>query len=416
MSKLLWSADGNSIPTIDPHTKAKHLIIEKYVEDLIVTLYGKGRRGVDTFTFIDGFCGGGIYTDQESENKEWFGSPIRLIRSVQAGYKRANREYPINLKFIFIDSKQNHIDCLKDHVMSKAGLEEFSKSDNCEFICGDFESYVNYCVFTAEQRKGHSFFLLDPQGWTDVSMQSIRKITSMKKSEILYTFMIDYIVRFISERDKNLKRGFEDVLEADGYYQQADPSQIDSIAMQCYLREESMRLFRTQGKAKRVFSFAAVPKAHTRVLYYLLHISKNLTALEVMKDSFWEENTLGYEYFFNVYGFGFRAVDYYERNQMNLRFEIEKSKDQECIELLSRDLGRILENHPDGITFRDASEQTMEFNPARRLHYEQYIKQLLDDQLIEIVRDNKVIKSKNPDLRRKDIIRKSRFQQLILLF
>jgi hypothetical protein len=55
MSNLLWSADGSSIPTIDPHTKAKHLIIEKYVEDLIFTLYGKARRGVDTFTFIDGF-------------------------------------------------------------------------------------------------------------------------------------------------------------------------------------------------------------------------------------------------------------------------------------------------------------------------------------------------------------------------
>ena len=416
MSKLLWSADGSSIPTIDPHTKAKHLIIEKYVEDLIITLYGKGRRGVDTFTFIDGFSGGGIYKDDESENREWFGSPVRLIKAVQEGYRKAKREYPINLKFIFIDDKQNHIDCLKNYVMPKAGLEEFSQTEQCEFICGEFENYVNYCVFTADQRKGLSFFLLDPQGWTDVSMQSIRKITSMNKSEILYTFMIDYIIRFISGRDENLKRGFEDVLEADGYYQEAGNSKLTSSSVQLYLRQESMRLFREKGKAKHVFSFAAVPKGDTRVLYYLLHLSKNLTALEVMKDSFWEENTLGYEYFFNVYGFGFRTVDYYERNQMRLKFEIEKSKDQECIELLSRDLGRVLESHPDGITFRHASEKTMELNPARRSHYEQYIKQLREDQLIEIIREGKVITSKSPDLRRKDIIRKSRARQLILPF
>jgi three-Cys-motif partner protein len=218
MSKLFWSPNGSSIPTIDPHTKAKHFIIEKYVEDLIATLYGKGRRGVDTFTFVDGFCGGGIYEDRESENSEWFGSPIRLIRAVQAGYKKANREYPINLKFIFIDSKHNHIDCLKNYVMPKAGLEQFARSEQCEFICGNFEDYVNYCVITADNRGGHSFFLLDPQGWTDVSMQSLRKITGMRKSEILYTFMIDYIIRFISERDGNLKNGFEKILEANGYF------------------------------------------------------------------------------------------------------------------------------------------------------------------------------------------------------
>ncbi|HBE18060.1 MAG TPA: hypothetical protein DEG17_12120 [Cyanobacteria bacterium UBA11149] len=28
-----WSADGSVIPSINPHTKAKHLIIEKYIEE-----------------------------------------------------------------------------------------------------------------------------------------------------------------------------------------------------------------------------------------------------------------------------------------------------------------------------------------------------------------------------------------------
>ncbi len=415
MSDLRWSADGGSIPTIDPHTKAKHLIIEKYVEDLIITLYGKGRHGVDTFTFIDGFCGGGIYKDSESTNKEWFGSPVRLIRAVQEGHRKANRQYPINLKFIFIDDKQKHIDCLKSYVMPKAGLEEYSLSEHCEFICGEFEDYVNYCVFTADQRKGHSFFLLDPQGWADVSMQSIRKITSMKKSEILYTFMMDPIIRFIAQTDKNLKRSFEEVLEAKDYYKEADPAQISKVGMQCYLRQESMRLFREKGQAKQVFSFAVVPRGDTRVLYYLLHISKNLTALEVMKDSFWEENTLGYEYYFDVYGFAFRSVDYYERDQIRLRFEIEKSKDQECIDLLDRDLKKILENNPDGITFFEASAKTMELNPARRLHYEQYIRQLRDEQLIEIVRDEKVFTG-NSALNRQDVIRQRRTTQLFFNF
>ena len=33
MSKPEWSANGSDIPVIDPHTKAKHQIIEKYIDN-----------------------------------------------------------------------------------------------------------------------------------------------------------------------------------------------------------------------------------------------------------------------------------------------------------------------------------------------------------------------------------------------
>ncbi|NES83196.1 MAG: hypothetical protein F6K10_18310 [Moorea sp. SIO2B7] len=63
----------------------KHFLIltEQYVRDLIYTLYGKSfPHGIKTFTFIDGFCGGGIYQGPESSN-HWYGSPIRLIKAVR---------------------------------------------------------------------------------------------------------------------------------------------------------------------------------------------------------------------------------------------------------------------------------------------------------------------------------------------
>jgi len=56
-----WSADGMYVPNLEPHTAAKHLIIDKYIENLVITLYGKARYGETKFTFIDGFSGGGIY-------------------------------------------------------------------------------------------------------------------------------------------------------------------------------------------------------------------------------------------------------------------------------------------------------------------------------------------------------------------
>ncbi|MGK7884861.1 MAG: hypothetical protein AB4057_09580 [Crocosphaera sp.] len=74
-SDTKWTSDGRTIPDIEPHTKTKHLLTEQYVTDLIHTLYGKSfPHGTKIFTFIDGFCGGGIYKDPDSSNL-WYGSP-----------------------------------------------------------------------------------------------------------------------------------------------------------------------------------------------------------------------------------------------------------------------------------------------------------------------------------------------------
>ncbi|MGK7884862.1 MAG: three-Cys-motif partner protein TcmP [Crocosphaera sp.] len=156
---------------------------------------------------------------------------IRLIKAVREGYKKSERKHPLNVKFIFIDNKKSHLDCLKNYAMPNAGLEELVngkehifKSDlgelteQCEFIPGDFESQINYCILKSEKRKGHSLFFLDPFGWSDVSMESIRKINNLKKSEIIYTFMIDYIKRFVFSKNGKERELFEKILETKGYF------------------------------------------------------------------------------------------------------------------------------------------------------------------------------------------------------
>lgn len=143
LSKPEWSADGSDIPVIDPHTKAKHQIIEKYIENIIVTLYAKGRRGETTFTLIDGFCGGGMYEDCDNDT-EWEGSPIKMIQAVRRGYKNSRRKYSLNVKFIFIDSSQNHLECLKNYSMPKAGLEQLV-DEKPHKLKGEFSQLIEEC-------------------------------------------------------------------------------------------------------------------------------------------------------------------------------------------------------------------------------------------------------------------------------
>ena len=414
MSQAKWDLDGSNLPIVDPHTKAKHKILEEYVENLVYTLYGKGRYGETKFTFIDAFCGGGMYLDPET-NQNWEGSPIRIIRAVQKGYQRANRQYSLDVKYIFIDSEENHLLCLKNYSLPFAGFDELGRSDQCIFEHGNFEDKINWLLFTVDRHKGHSLFFIDPFGWTQVSMSSIRKINNLSGSEIIYTYMIDFIARFIEQREESLRNQFKHTLEADNYYLDANPSKIEEFGEQCYLRDQSMALFRNKGEAKYVFTFALIPRGNRRVLYYLIHMSSNLTALEVIKESFWKENTLSYEYCFEVYGYGFKSADYYQEGQLEIQFDINKETNEFCIEKLDRDVGKLIKENQDGLRFRDLSNKTMERNPANRGHYDQYLNRRRDSFEIEVIRKGEILNSKKVNFQRNDIIRLTRYKQLFFL-
>ncbi|MFM7408883.1 MAG: three-Cys-motif partner protein TcmP [Cuspidothrix sp.] len=417
-SDTKWSADGQEIPDIEEHTKTKHLLIEQYVTDLIYTLYSAGQYGgVRNFTIIDGFCGGGIYNDKDLHSI-WFGSPIRLINAVREGYLKSKRTYPLNVKFIFIDKKKEHLECLKNIAMSQAGLEQLSdqqqhtfksevgeRIEQCEFITDKFENTVDYCIFQADNRKGHSLFFLDPFGWSYVSMKSFRKINSLNKSEIIYTFMVDFIKRFIYDPKWQARETFAKVLETDGYFDLDHFKTLDTFGEQAEFRNEFMRLFRNKGDAKKIITFAMMPKNNDRVLYYLFHICNHLRALEVMKDGSWKFNNLNYQYHYDIYGFGFKAALFYEDNQLDLKLDINQDSKKSCIDRLSRDVDKIIQSHPDGIYFKDLCNQTMELNPATRQQYFEYLSLLRKAKEIEVIRKGK--KTNSQKLENGDIIKLS---------
>jgi three-Cys-motif partner protein len=415
-AQATWSADGSYLPQIDPHTQAKHRILEAYIENLIITLYGTGQHGLEKFTFVDGFCGGGIY-DNRDNKQPWYGSPIRIINAVREGYKKSRRTYPLDVKFIFIDNNPDHLNCLKYYSMPQSGFEELideqphefisewgKRVEQCEFMYGKFEDLVNECVFKVDIRKGHSFFLLDPFGWSHVSMSSIRKINSLGKSEIVYTYMIDFLKIYVLGKHGKNRDSFNKILEADGYYELADLENMDSFGEQSYYRNESMRLFRDKGNAKYIFTFSLIPRGEVRVLYYLIHISSNLRALEVMKDSFWQENNLDYQYHFEIYGYGFQTATFYEKNQIELSFDITKDSYEICMDKLDRDVGKLIFDNPGGISFQEI-RKTMPLNPANRKLYNKYLNRYISEKELEVWRSGELLKKKQIEFRNNDIIK-----------
>jgi hypothetical protein len=285
--------------------------------------------------------------------------------------------------------------------------------EQCEFILDEFEAKVAYCTYTVSRRKGHSFFLLDPFGWSDISMSSIRTINSLPGSEILYTYMIRELKRFIIGKHGKDAITFNRLLEADGYYESVNLKRLNEIDEQRYLRNESLRLFREKGKVQYAHTFSLIPKGYIVVLYYLMHFSQNLTALQVMRETLWKYNGLYHLFEFEVYGFGIKTVDEYKKDR-RLDFSIEGTLDnfESCIDILEKDLGSIIRENHEGNYFSKICHDTIQLNPASKKHYKYYINRLLRDKEIEILRNGTIVKGEKVDVRNNDIIRATGNKQL----
>jgi len=403
-----WSSDGSFIPTLEIHTKKKHEILTDYIHDWVVTLCGNHPLMEKKITIVDGFCGGGIYNDPETGNK-WFGSPIRILKSIEAGLndvleKKKKPNFRLDFLLICIDEKKEHIDCLKKTLIDLGYEKYFGKQ--VLIIHSKFDKAIAEVVQKVVDRKSHSFFFLDPFGYTDFSMQHIRSIMHLGKVEILLTYMIDFIQRFLEEKDGKLHDAFHRILEARDYYTRNDLRDIETIHQQEYLRNETIRLFRDRTGVKYLFSFSLLANKSI-VKYYLVHLSNHQTALRVLKESLWKHNNidLSYGYNYGIYGVGHITPEYLEDKVFGSLFEIKDTNREAAIERLEKYLMPSIESTSIGKAFNILEGETIQENPASKDIYEDFLMQKRMDKDIIIYRNGKVTNSHK--IKANDIIKKN---------
>lgn len=402
-----WDSQGRDLPNVEAHTKARHGVTEDYLKDWIITLCGNNRALDRKVTIIDGFCGGGVYHDEET-NSRHIGSPLRAILSIEEGLKAVREEkgkptFKLDADFIFIDKEAAHLECLKKFIDEIAPNLYKQNPGNFRFICNDFESVSTAIINEIRKRDCASMFILDPTGYKDVSMQTIRNIISLGKSEILFTFMIEYITRFIHQRYDNLSDVHEKVLESEGFFNDLNLDLLGSLSQQAYIRNEMLRLFRSRGNSKFVFSYALIPSGN-QVKYFLVHLASNSPAQRVIKYSAWQYDNLHIhqQYGFGEQGLGFKTPYHYESN-LNL-FDIKAQNIQSCIDRLVDCIFPLIEFEADGVGFQSLHDATMQYNPATYDHYMKCIDQQRNYGQLEVIRNGKETKAKN--LRSTDIIRR----------
>lgn len=408
-SEVKWTVDGLMLD-IDHHTRTKHLLLESYLQDWVETLTGNCKIGTGQVTLIDGFCGGGIYRDGDSF---WEGSPIRMIRAIEASWQKVKERKPyqdLDIAYLFVDAQKEHTECLKQQIR-EAGFGELLDTGRCRVVTGDFEDQLEGCLNWVRQRGGYSFFFLDPFGLADLPGMS-KAILSLGRSEVLLNHMQhDGLMRPMGwHRSRGSLPTFLEKYDLVNHYDWC--KEIDALSIlkqQALLHDSALRLYRDLSQPRFAWTFAFMRNPNT-VYYYLIHLSNNPTAVSVMRRTLWKHNNLDYQFHYGVMGLGYRTLDDLDQNLQLL--DIHQRNSQACQEKLREQLDRFVFNQ-EALPFRKLFEGTVEQHPATREDCMGVIHQMVLDGDLEIIREDR--SRCTARIFNKDVIRKAEVKQLILL-
>lgn len=269
------TAPTNTIWVLEPHTRAKHEILRRYLQAWMPIL-SQGR--FPKILYIDGFAGPGRYSKGED------GSPIIALRTAL--------DQPIEIvatvNFLFVELESDRADVLQQIV------DEFDIPTNFHVSVAKGETFEVACRKLLASYKDRAqtlpptFAFIDPFGWSGTPFQIVQEIMANPSCEVLVTFMYEEINRFIGhpDQEKNFD-AFFGTTEWRAGINLADPGARNRFFHDLYVHQ----LHEVAG-AQYVRSFQ-MRNERDVTDYYLFFGTKNLRGLARMKEAMWRVDESG---------------------------------------------------------------------------------------------------------------------------
>jgi three-Cys-motif partner protein len=296
---------GEPLPVLGEHSVAKHDIFEQYVGVYIERLTRTPSQTMLNLTIVDGFSGGGLYRRGSSEVD---GSPLRLLTAVEAAdaaLKAArSKGFAVRADFFFVDENLQHVAFLSDLLVkrgygSRLGQDIFIRCATFEDACPDILAHI--------QRKGtahRSLFFLDQYGWSDVRLDTIRRILgTLKNPEILLTFAVDALIDFLSVKTAETQALLNVEISREDVRALMDLKSGDGWR---YLIQNGLYRHVQQRTGSRFYTPFFIHSVDAHRSYWLLHLSNHRQARDEMGKLHWRLNNR----FQHHGGAGFHALGY----------------------------------------------------------------------------------------------------------
>ncbi len=395
--KYKWSI-GEQPPRIDQHSENKHEIYRGYIERYTRKFTQDPRHSMFKLFIVDGFCGGGVYTD--STNREYLGSPFIVVDAVEKriAEARQNRNNPLNsdVHYYFVDKDRGAIDFLR-----KAHSEREVNKDNAHHITYLQGAFADKCQTIIADIKKHAnrvqraIFILDQYGWSKAPINVIRSIFSaLSDAEIILTFTPDEIIDHVSEDEEKAVRmasGLANVgldIEPDDIVRRAreDDPDGDSLYGRMLAREYIIDHIREHFPDKYFTSYYIKNENSHRVIV-LVHLSQHSMAHNEMMEEHWQNSNI------NLNHQGFAGVpsvilghngEY--RNQFSY-FENDFFKEKEDLvqKVILEQVPRLIESEGEAITFGTLTNKIRNSAPITNNIMEEVMSELVNRKEIQVL-------------------------------
>jgi len=265
------SVPEETIWELQPHTAAKHQILRKYLDAWFPILARYNSRIV----YVDGFSGPGRYSGGEP------GSPIIALESART--HRANLAG--ELVFLFVEERQDRIDNLNREI-SSIQLPAHFKVD---VECGTFAEILTAKLDQLDA-EGHqiapTFALIDPFGFSGIPYGLISRLLSKNKCEVLITFVVDAINRWLTHPDAHIRSHIIETFGTDAAIAIAEGAGDRAIHLKNLYQQQL-------GKVAQFVRYFEMRDSKDRVVYYLFFASNNSLGHLKMKEAMWKVDPLG---------------------------------------------------------------------------------------------------------------------------
>ncbi len=261
----------DTIWQIEPHTAAKHKILRKYLDAWFPILNMYNKRIV----YVDGFSGPGRYTGGEP------GSPIIALEAART--HRANLVG--ELVFLFVEERADRAAHLKSEIAALTRPAHFKITVEQ----GAFADKLGKALDELDRDRSQiapTFALIDPFGFSGIPYALIQRLLSKEKCEVLITFMVDSINRWLTHPDSNIKSHIVETfgtIDALGFAEGTG----DRTAALRNLYQKQLE------KAAKFVRYFELCDRDGRAVYYLFFATNNPLGHLKMKEAMWKVDPLG---------------------------------------------------------------------------------------------------------------------------
>ncbi|WP_407510525.1 three-Cys-motif partner protein TcmP [Ralstonia sp. GP101] len=340
--------------------------------DYFLTLVPLPHQDKIQLTIVDGFCGGGLYLNEDGQ--EVPGSPLVILEAIREAETllnvRQERRKPIliDVELICVDAKMRSLDYLR-RLLEERGYGAALANGKVRLVKGEFVDHCGAAIqrcHDRSRRSGRALFVLDQYGYSDVPMHCLRDIfAKLKHAEVILTFYVDALIKYLNER--NLA-AFQ---KATGVSTSVRASELDEIKQsprwRVHLQSSLYQNLTDQCSAQFYTPFFIRPeRGHGD--FWLLHLSQHWKARDVMASTHWQHNNHFSHYGdagFHMFSTGYISkID--DEHKLQAGFDFSEVAAAVSKETMLEQIPEMLFDGAEGMTFEQFFLKLINTTPATR--------------------------------------------------